>query len=207
MFTFTQITQKEKRSMTIANVILWQAFAIRAGLYLALLDRLSSLGLGLDPVPSEPALVLFGCWCKTSSSLAVVPSVSSLWTQTERHTVYTVSGWRFFPLFCTRRCVRSKGKLVQNPFRLRSVLDLTWTIAMSSWSCLSFCFTFCWWTLWTKSPAFPRLLLRLDPSLSGAAAHAPSSLSRMSSSGSSSFPSLYGLSLLYWHAKGEETVI
>lgn len=76
--------------MTIANVILWQAFAIRAGLYLALLDRLSSLGLGLDPVPSEPALVLFGCWCKTSSSLAVVPSVSSLWTQTETYSLHSV---------------------------------------------------------------------------------------------------------------------
>lgn len=50
-------------------------------LYLALLERLSSLGLCLDPVPKDPAtvaLVLLGCWCKTSSSLAVVPSVSSL---------------------------------------------------------------------------------------------------------------------------------
>lgn len=54
----------------------------RAGPYLALLDRVSSRGLALEPVPREPALVLLGCWCKTSSSLAVVASVSSLWTET-----------------------------------------------------------------------------------------------------------------------------
>lgn len=43
-----------------------------------------SLGLCLDaaPVPDTDALVLFGCWRKASSSLAVVPSVSSLWIQT-----------------------------------------------------------------------------------------------------------------------------
>lgn len=62
--------------------ILSRTFTYR---YLALLERLSSLGFCLDPVPNDPAMVarvLFGCWCKTSSSLAVVPSVSSLWTHT-----------------------------------------------------------------------------------------------------------------------------
>ena len=56
-------------------------FQIFHKLYLALLERVRSLEFCLDPEPSglaAVALVLFGCWCKTSSSLAVVASVSSL---------------------------------------------------------------------------------------------------------------------------------
>lgn len=62
-------------------------FPLFSILHLALLERLVSLGFCFDPVPNVPgtaALVLFGCWCNTSSSLAVVTSVSSLWIETER---------------------------------------------------------------------------------------------------------------------------
>lgn len=56
-------------------------------LHLALLDRVRFLGFCLDTAPSgreAVVLVLFGCWCKASSSLAVVTSVSSLWNHTSK---------------------------------------------------------------------------------------------------------------------------
>lgn len=175
--------------------------------YLALLERLSSLGLCLDPVPTDKAtaaLVLFGCWCKTSSSFAVVPSVSSLYIQTESHSLkFLALDWNSFfhiPIkkmqhiylqlffFYSESQEVTTSSLLQT-LSYYSVISLTWTMATSSWSCRSFCFAVCRWTFWTKPSLFPRLLLRLDPdaSLSGAKACAPSSLPRPSSSSSSSF--------------------